>query len=65
MRPGETQILYGITTRQGTVFIDSFQHTQAMAEKAHADQMGKLWPQCVADDGVACRPFRVTIEAVQ
>lgn len=65
MRTGESDILYGVTNSSGNVFIDSFQRTQKFAEDTFAADAGKPWPQCVAEDGVACRPFRITIESVQ
>ena len=66
MRSGESKVVFGVVNVSGNIFIDSFQNTQNLAQDTHASCMGKQsWEQCVVDTGVACRPFRLTIEPIQ
>ena len=66
MKPGESKVVFGVVNASGNVFIDSFQNTQKLAQDTYTSSMGRQsWEQCVVETGVACRPFRLTIESIQ
>lgn len=66
MRPGESKLIFAVANAVGTVFIDSFQNTQKLAEDAYAAARGKeSWEQCVTEEGVTCLKYRLTLDPIQ